>query len=481
MSENICIINAKSGVGTSSPQISQFTHNCDCIKFIIDKDFTNYALVIITSINGEVSVVSEGDALVKSFNSDANETTVLWYPSGEITFESGCVIYQLAAYDAQTKDTIWYSKEGRLIVTDSIDTTDYSTAAVGSSPNLVTQLLTLVKSLELDVTNLSDTKVNKEEGKMLTSNDFTNEQKAALEKAAADIANNSEKISQNEQTLSDHREELNEHKGRIDFAEDNISHLKTLAEENKGEESYDPQSTKAQSGMAVAQAIAAIVNSAPQTLDTLEELAAALGDDPNFATTIMTLLGGKVDKTGGKEQLGLGKVDNTADIDKPISAAVSEALAQKLDIDTYENEKQLMVNEIDSKVDSVSGKGLSTNDFTNEYKYMLDYPDLVIEQYLNWLNEPEYALFIPLSLNKQHICGEKATVRIECPSDAKAGDVVYLSFISGNTPTNLTIDTTNTCDIELIPEANTHYEIFGKFNGSIWLINYSEYTVSEVV
>ena len=45
----------------------------------------------------------------------------------------------------------------------------------------------------------------------------------------------------------------------------------------------------------VATALAALVNSAPNTLDTLNELADALGDDPNFATTIMTLLGGKVD------------------------------------------------------------------------------------------------------------------------------------------------------------------------------------------
>jgi hypothetical protein len=36
--------------------------------------------------------------------------------------------------------------------------------------------------------------------------------------------------------------------------------------------------------------IAAIVDSAPSTLDTLNELAAALGDDPNFATTINTAL-----------------------------------------------------------------------------------------------------------------------------------------------------------------------------------------------
>lgn len=39
--------------------------------------------------------------------------------------------------------------------------------------------------------------------------------------------------------------------------------------------------------------VAALVDSAPGTLDTLNELAAALGDDPNFATTITTALAGK--------------------------------------------------------------------------------------------------------------------------------------------------------------------------------------------
>lgn len=41
-------------------------------------------------------------------------------------------------------------------------------------------------------------------------------------------------------------------------------------------------------------AIANLVSSAPGTLDTLNELAAALGDDPNFATTITTALGEKL-------------------------------------------------------------------------------------------------------------------------------------------------------------------------------------------
>ena len=45
---------------------------------------------------------------------------------------------------------------------------------------------------------------------------------------------------------------------------------------------------------AIAAAIAALVDSAPETLDTLNELAAALGDDPNFAATTATALGNRV-------------------------------------------------------------------------------------------------------------------------------------------------------------------------------------------
>nr|DAY31530.1 MAG TPA: Baseplate wedge protein [Caudoviricetes sp.] len=48
----------------------------------------------------------------------------------------------------------------------------------------------------------------------------------------------------------------------------------------------------------VAQAVATLVNSAPETLDTLQELAKALNNDPNFATTMLNLLTGKVSKSG---------------------------------------------------------------------------------------------------------------------------------------------------------------------------------------
>jgi hypothetical protein len=46
-------------------------------------------------------------------------------------------------------------------------------------------------------------------------------------------------------------------------------------------------------------AISNLVDAAPATLDTLNELAAALGDDPNFATTVATSIGTKLPLAGG--------------------------------------------------------------------------------------------------------------------------------------------------------------------------------------
>ena len=57
-------------------------------------------------------------------------------------------------------------------------------------------------------------------------------------------------------------------------------------------------------------AVAALVDTSPAALDTLNELAAALGDDPNFATTTATAIGLKADTSYVNTQLAL-KVDDT--------------------------------------------------------------------------------------------------------------------------------------------------------------------------
>lgn len=67
----------------------------------------------------------------------------------------------------------------------------------------------------------------------------------------------------------------------------------------------------------IAAQVAAVVGSAPGTLDTLDELAQALGDDPNFATTLATSLGNRLrvdaaqgltagQQTQARSNIGLG-------------------------------------------------------------------------------------------------------------------------------------------------------------------------------
>jgi len=59
--------------------------------------------------------------------------------------------------------------------------------------------------------------------------------------------------------------------------------------------------------------IATITDSAPVTLDTLNELAAALGDDPNYATTTANLIGTKLPLAGGTLTGNLDIVNTSAD------------------------------------------------------------------------------------------------------------------------------------------------------------------------
>ena len=82
-----------------------------------------------------------------------------------------------------------------------------------------------------------------------------------------------------------------------------------------------------------------LIDGAPGALNTLNELAAAINDDPAFFTTLSTSLDLKAPKanptfTGTvsgvtKSHVGLGNVDNTSDANKPVSTATQTALDAK--------------------------------------------------------------------------------------------------------------------------------------------------------
>lgn len=109
----------------------------------------------------------------------------------------------------------------------------------------------------------------------------------------------------------------------------------------------------------VTQKISEIVNSAPETLDTLNELAAALNNDSNFATTIITQLGTKVDKVEGKQ---LSTEDFTAALKTSLESLPEEISGKyvkpsegipKTDLSS---EVQESLNKADSAIQDISSK-----------------------------------------------------------------------------------------------------------------------------
>ena len=132
-------------------------------------------------------------------------------------------------------------------------------------------------------------------------------------------------------------------------------------------------------------AVANLIATAPATLDTLNELAAALGDDPNFATTIANSLALKAPLadptfTGTvsgitKAMVGLGSVDDTSDVDKPISTATQTALDGKVDnANRYRSYYTTSASNSEfSRVVSPSlGRGLLSTDTGAIYRVSLD-------------------------------------------------------------------------------------------------------------
>lgn len=67
--------------------------------------------------------------------------------------------------------------------------------------------------------------------------------------------------------------------------------------------------------------VANIVDSAPSTLDTLNELAAAINDDSNFGTTVTNAIANKQDKVTGVSDTEIGYLDG---VSSPIQSQIDQ-------------------------------------------------------------------------------------------------------------------------------------------------------------
>jgi len=119
-----------------------------------------------------------------------------------------------------------------------------------------------------------------------------------------------------------------------------------------------------------------IIDAAPGALDTLNELAAALNDDANFATTVTNSLGNKQDKVSGVSDTEIGYLSNvtsdiqsqlndkleSADLDEAAQDAINTALVAGTGIDkTYDDNANTITLNIDSTVTTNDGTQTLTN------------------------------------------------------------------------------------------------------------------------
>jgi len=196
-------------------------------------------------------------------------------------------------------------------------------------------------------------KVDKVTGKGLSTEDYTTAEKTKLAGIAAG-ANNYTHPSSHPPSI---------------ITQDSSNRFVTDSEKVAWNAKETPTGAQAKADAALASAkgytdtkVAAIVNSAPEALDTLQELADALGNDPNFATTVMTEVGKKETPAGAQSKASAAEVNakvytdtHDANTTKHITAA-----------------ERTTWNAVTNKVDKVAGKGLSTNDFDNTYKGKVD-------------------------------------------------------------------------------------------------------------
>lgn len=141
-----------------------------------------------------------------------------------------------------------------------------------------------IVQLQVDVTYLDENKADKTQLADYVSYSYLSEQDYASETYVADYVSQHAPIPDLSAYVT--KTELNNASyATTTYVQDKIDAIPTVDLTGYATEAY------------VTNKIGDIINSAPEALDTLEELASALGDDPNFATTISTQLGQKANSS----------------------------------------------------------------------------------------------------------------------------------------------------------------------------------------
>lgn len=245
-------------------------------------------------------------------------------------------------------------------------------------------------------------KISYEQGKGLSSNDYTNEEKTEVAK----IANKVDKITGKGLSTNDYTTAEKSKLASLSNYDD--TGLRTLIGNTYTKTEVDAKIdeaaignsvdltnyyTKSETDSKISSKVDKVTGKELSSNDFTDELKIKLDGLSNYNdSSIITTLGTKVDKIAGKqlstedytsaEKIKLNGLSNYDDSQIKLSL---EGKAEKIDV----YNKSELDTKLANKVDRIVGKNLSTNDFTNEYKQKLDELSQPTEEKEYYIEFPE--------------------------------------------------------------------------------------------
>ena len=177
----------------------------------------------------------------------------------------------------------------------------------------------------------------------------------------------------------------------------------------------------------VQQQLNALIDGAPEALNTLKELAAALGDDANFASTMVQELAGKVDKAEGQRLITDEEAAKLAGLQNYDDAALAGRVAA---LEGINHDDFAKAADLASKVDKEEGKVLIAQTELDRLAGLHNYDDADLVRRIGVLEGIDHSQFLT---EHQDISGLATKEEVQAV-DAKIG----VQAVEGEVPVEAT-------------------------------------------
>lgn len=137
--------------------------------------------------------------------------------------------------------------------------------------------------------------------------------------------------------------------------------------------------------------IEALVDGAPEALNTLKELSTALGDDANFASTMVQELAGKVDKVEGQRLITQEEAAKLAGLENYNDSALAGRVAA---LEGINHDDFAKAADLEGKVDKEQGKVLIAQTELDRLAGLHNYDDTDVKGRLDVLEAIDHNAFL---------------------------------------------------------------------------------------